>query len=217
VKNNLSAILNVVLLIAVGILFYLHFSSKKEIAAVKGQADSATPKLTFNVPKNLAGARVLYVNVDSIDSKYEAFADLSKETGGNYAYMQKTYQKKALELQQRYDTYQQKVQMNTISGDDAMKEEAAINAGMEELKKMETNIAALEGAAMEKNARITSDITTYFKSYSKDKGIDFILAYGGSSGVLYANDSLDITSDVLNALNENYRKSKSGGIGPGKK
>jgi outer membrane protein len=210
VKNNLSAILNVLLLIAVGVLFYLHFTSKKEINAVKDKADS-TPKLTFSVPKNLAGARVLYVNIDSIDAKYEAFADLSKEAGGNYAYMQKTYQKKAQDLQQRYDTYQQKIEMKTISSDDAIKEEAAINAGMEELKKMEANISALEGAAMEKNARITNDITTYFKSYSKDKGIDFILAYGGASNVLYANDSLDITADVLNALNENYRKTKPAG------
>ncbi len=208
-KNNLSAILNVVLLIAVGILFYLHFSSKREIAAVKDRADS-TPKLSFSVPENLAGARVLYVNIDSIDRKYEAFADLSKEAGGNVAYLQKQYQKKAIDLQTRYDTYQQKVSMGTISSDEAMKEEAAINAGMEDLKKMEANMASLEGVAMEKNARITNDITTYFKSYSKDKGIDFILAYGGASGVLYANDSLDITSDVLNALNENYRKSKPG-------
>ena len=215
-KNNLSAILNVVLLIAVGILFFLHFSSKKEIAAVKDQNDS-TPKLTFSVPKNLAGARVLYVNVDSLNEKDEAFADLSKEAGGNAVYLQKTYQKKAMELQQRYDVYQQKLQMQTISGDEAIKEEAAINAGMEELKKMETNLAILENTAMEKNARITSDVTTYFKSYSKDKGIDFILAYGGANGVLYANDSLDITTDVLNALNENYRKSKSGGIVPVKK
>ena len=215
-KNNLSVILNVVLLICVGVLFYLHFASKKEIAAVKEKSDS-TPKLSFGIPKNLAGARVLYVNVDSIDQKYEAFADLSKEASGDVVYLQKQYQKKALELQQRYDVYQQKIQMQTISGDDAIKEEAAINAGMEDLKKMETRMASLEGAAMEKNARITNDITTYFKSYSKDKGIDFILAYGGASGVLYANDSLDITSDVLNALNENYRKSKGGLPPPPKK
>ncbi len=206
-KNNLSTILNFVLLAAVAVLFYLHFSSKNDVAETKGKTDS-TPKLSFSVPKNLAGAHVLYVNIDSIDSKYEAFTDLSKEAGGNYAYLQKNYQKKALELQQRYDTYQQKVQMQTISGDDAIKEEAAINAGMEDLKKMEANISALEGVAMEKNARITAEITTYFKSYAKDKGIDFILAYGGASNVLYANDSLDVTEDVLSALNDNYRKTK---------
>ena len=83
--------------IAVGILFYMHFSSTKEMLAVKSnltKADS-TPQLSFNIPKNLAGARVLYVNIDSIDSKYEAFADLSKEAGNSYAYVQKQYQKKA--------------------------------------------------------------------------------------------------------------------------
>ena len=206
-KNNLSVILNIVLLAAVAVLFYLHFASKKEIASVKDKADS-TPKLTFTVPKNLAGARVLYVNIDSIDQKYEAFSDLSKEAGNTYAFKQKQYQKKAMDLQQRYDTYQQKIQMQTISGDDAIKEEAAINAGMEELKKMEADLSVLENSAMEKNARITNDITTYFKEYSKDKHIDYILAYGGASNVLYANDSLDITTDVLNALNENYRKTK---------
>ncbi|CAN5190540.1 hypothetical protein BH09BAC5_BH09BAC5_18510 [soil metagenome] len=206
-KNNLSILFNILLVIAVAVLFYLNFANRKSIAVVKNSSDS-TPELKFTVPKNLAGAHVLYVNIDSIDAKYEAFKDLSKEAGGNYAYMQKNYQKKALELQQRYDSYQQKVQMATISSDDAVKEEAAINAGMEELKKMETNISALEGVAMEKNARITNDITTYFKTYSKDKGIDYILAYGGASNVLYANDSLDITVDVLQALNENYRKTK---------
>jgi outer membrane protein len=208
VKNNLSVILNVVLLAAVAVLFYLHFTAKKEIASVKEKADTA-PKLTFSVPKNLAGARVLYVNIDSIDAKYEAFSDLSKEAGGNLAYKQKAYQKKQLDLQQRYDAYQQKVQMQTISSDDAVKEEAAINEGMKELQNMENDLSALENAAMEKNARITNDITTYFKAYSKDKGVDYILAYGSASNVLYANDSLDITNDVLTALNENYRKTKA--------
>jgi outer membrane protein len=207
VKNNLSLFLNVLLIIAVGVLFYLQISSKKAIAEVKSQTDSA-PALTFDVPENLAGARVLYVNIDTINTKYEAFTDLSKQAGGSYANLQKSYQKKAMDLQSRYDLYQQKVQNGAISSEDAVKEEAALNAGMEEIKNMEARIQALEGTAMEQNARITNDITTYFKTYSKDKGIDYILAYGGASNVLYANDSLDITSDVLEALNENYRKNK---------
>jgi outer membrane protein len=209
VKNNLSIVVTALLIIAVAVLFYLQFTSKKAIAEVKNQTDT-TPSLTFNVPKNLAGARVLYVNIDTISLKYEAFADLSKEAGGGLAYLQQSYQKKAMDLQARYDLYQQKVQNGAISSDDAAKEETAINAGMEDLKKMEGTIQRQESAAYEKNARITNDITTYFKSYSKDKGIDFILAYGTSAGgtVLYANDSLDITRDVLTALNENYRKTK---------
>ena len=204
-------ILNVVLLIAVGILFYLHFSSKREIADVKSsvKVDSAPPKLTFDVPKNLAGARVLYVNIDSIDAKYEAFTDLEKEAGSNYNYQLQKYQQKALDLQTRYDALQQKVQMGTISADDAAKEETSINTGMDELKKMEAYISTLQTAAMQKNAVITQHIQVYFKEYSREKGIDYILGYGSSSNVLYANDSLDVTADVLAALNANYRLNKA--------
>jgi outer membrane protein len=210
VKNNLSIALNVVLLIAVGILFYLHFSSNREIADVKNnQKKSDTlPQLTFNVPKNLAGARVLYVNIDSIDQNYEAFADLSKGEGGKLEYLSKQYQTKALDVQQRYDMLQQKGQAGTISADDAQKEEDAINKEADEVRTLETQIQNLQNSAAEKNMTITNEVTAYFKEYSKTKGVDFILGYGGQSNVLYANDSLDITKDVLNALNENYRLNK---------
>jgi outer membrane protein len=209
VKNNLSALLNIILLIAVGILFYLHFSSNKEIADVKkNQRNDTAPQLTFNIPKNLAGARVLYVNIDSIDEKYEAFADLSKEAGGNLQYLNKQYQTKAMDAQQRYDALQQKAAAGAISADDAQKEQDAINKEAEEVQKLEAQINSLQNSAMEKNQIITNQITTYFKEYSKTKGVDFILGYGSSSNVLYANDSLDITEDVLNALNANYRLNK---------
>jgi outer membrane protein len=209
VKNNLSVLFNVVLLIAVAVLFYLHFSSNKEIAAVKkNQKNDTAPQLSFNIPKNLAGARVLYVNIDSIDANYEAFADLSKEAGGNLNYLMKQYQAKSLDVQQRYDALQQKGASGTISADDAQKEQDAISKEAEEVQKMEAQINNLQNSAMEKNQVITNQITTYFKEYSKTKGVDFILGYGSSSNVLYANDSLDITHDVLDALNANYRLNK---------
>ncbi len=211
-KNNLSALLNIVLLIAVAILFYLHFSSTKELADVKKsqKKSDTTPQLTFSIPKNLAGARVLYVNIDSIDANYQAFADLSKEAGGNLNYLTKQYQTKSLEVQQRYDALQQKGAAGTISADDAQKEQDAISKEAEDVQKMEAQINNLQNVAMEKNNVITNQITTYFKEYSKTKGVDFILGYGSTSNVLYANDSLDITQDVLKALNENYKLTKQG-------
>ncbi|MBI3511518.1 MAG: OmpH family outer membrane protein [Bacteroidetes bacterium] len=211
-KNNISTLLNVVLLIAVIILFYLHFSGTKNNGNEKTTAakKDTVPQLSFNIPKNLAGAHVLFVNIDSIDAKYDAFADLSKEANNNYNAKMKQYQDKAAALQARYDGLQQQVNLGTISSDDASKEEASINAGMEDLKKMETEIQYLENQAMQKNATITDDITNYFKVYSQSHKIDYILGYGGgNTGVLFANDSLNITLDVVKALNENYAQNKN--------
>lgn len=153
-----------------------------------------------------AGANVLWVNIDSIDANYEAFADLSKDAGDDYNSMLAAYQEKAKKLQDRYDLLQQKAQMGTISASDAAAEEASINSGMEQLKDMETNLANLEKEAMEKNAVITKDVADFLDEYAAAKNADYVLGYDASSNVLYANKKLDVTDEVLNGLNANYRK-----------
>jgi outer membrane protein len=211
VNNRISLLLNVVLLAAVAVLFFLHFKGKSTAETDNKQPkknDSATPKLTFEVPKNLAGARVLYVNIDSINFRYEAIADLTRETEAKLINLQSRYQKRQLELQEKGYTLQQKITAGTISATDAEAEEKAYNAGIEDLARMETELGYLQNTAAKKNEIIVDEVSSYFKEYSKTKGIDFILGYGSSSNVLYANDSLDVTSDVLNALNATYRSSK---------
>jgi outer membrane protein len=211
VNNRISLLLNVVLLVAVAVLFILHFKGKATAETNTLQPkknDSATPKLTFEVPKNLAGARVLYVNIDSINFRYEAIADLTRETEAKLVNLQSRYQKRQLELQEKGYTLQQKISAGTISAAEAEAEEKAYNAGIEDLARMETELGYLQNSAAKKNEIIVDEVSSYFKEYSKTKGIDFILGYGSSSNVLYANDSLDVTSDVLNALNATYRSSK---------
>jgi outer membrane protein len=150
--------------------------------------------------------KLLYVNIDSVDANYKAFTDLAKNAGDAFSRKQKECQKKTQSLQLRYDIYQQKVQMHTISADDAVREEAFINAGMEELKTMETDLGVLEQEAMERNAAITLDITEFLKKYAAVRRTDFIFAYGGTTNLLYANSELDITKEVVDHLNAEYEK-----------
>jgi outer membrane protein len=209
--KSTNTIVTVILAIAVMILFYLHFSSRQDLAEVKATMEDTTPKKEFTIPKNLQGAKVLYVNIDSINNNYHAYTELSQEAAGNMQGQYASYQRKAQDLQNRYATLQDQVNMGTISTDAAAKEEAAINAGMDELKRMETNLAYLESAAMQKNDAISGEIALYFHDYALSKGIDYILMYGTGMPIIYANDSLDVTHDVVIALNEEYdaRKAKA--------
>jgi outer membrane protein len=211
VNNRISLLLNVVLLAAVAVLFFLHFKGKSTAETDNKQPkknDSATPKLTFEVPKNLAGARVLYINIDSINLKYQAITDLGRETEAYMKNLDARFQKRQMEVQQQYNTYMQRAEARTISATEAEAEEASIKAGMEEIAKMERELGELQYNASKKNEKIVTEVSAYFKEYSKTKGVDFILGYGGGSMVMYANDSLDVTSDVLNALNATYRSTK---------
>lgn len=214
-KNTTNIFLGA-LTVAVAILFYLHFSSRQAIADVKAKQEDTTPNYTLNLPKNLQGAKVLYVNIDSINNNYRAFTELAQDAGSNLQNQMAVYQRKAADLQARYAKLQEQVQAASISADAATKEEASINAGLEELKRMETNIAYLESSAMQKNDMISQEIAQYFQGYAKEKGIDYIMMFGTGMPIIYANDSLDVTPDVIQALNAQYdaRKSQEGANKP---
>ena len=69
--KNLSLILNAVLIVAVGILFYLHFSSTKSIEG--GQPS------TVRVNTADPGMGIVYINIDSLLNNYAYFADMQDE------------------------------------------------------------------------------------------------------------------------------------------
>ena len=177
--------------------------------AVRAQQEDTTPNKTFAIPKNLQGAKVLYVNIDSINTNYRAFSELSQEAGSNLQNQMAVYQRKAAALQDRYAKLQEQVNMGTISTDAAEAEEKSINAGLDELKRMETNLAYLESNAMQKNDMISQEIALYFREYAMEKGIDYIMMFGTGMPIIYANDSLDVTNDVLVALNQEYDARKA--------
>jgi outer membrane protein len=208
VKNNLSVVLNFILIIAVGILFYLHFSGTGSGSNTSGK--DTIPKLTFGIPKNLAGARVVYINIDSINHQYQAFVDLYNSEGGNFEAEYQKYQLRANNFQRRYQSlYGNNGADWKYSTDSAEKEEAFLKNEEKNLDFIEQKLSKIQEQAMEKNAIINNEVSTYFRQYSQEKGIDYILAIGQGSPVIYANDSLDVTNDVVQALNSEYSKKKS--------
>jgi len=67
--KNASLILNIVLAIAVAVLYYLHF---------KGNSTDATPTA---VPTESKGKAIVYVNVDSLLTKYDFFQRHTESIG----------------------------------------------------------------------------------------------------------------------------------------
>ncbi len=215
--KSINSVITAILAIAVAILFYLQFSSRADIAEVQDkQNDTINDHVITSLPKDLQGAKVLYVNIDSINSNYHAYTELAEDANNNLNGQMATYERKAQDLQTRYAKLQEQVNMGTITTDAAAAEEAAINAGMDELRRLETNITYLQSAAMQKNDEISAQIAMYFEDYAKAKGIDYIMMYGTGMPIIYANDSLDVTADVVKALNIEYDAAKAAGVAPPK-
>ncbi|MNE73384.1 periplasmic chaperone [compost metagenome] len=61
----------------------------------------------------------------------------------------------------------------------------------------------------EETEKLYGKITEYLKKYANDHGYKMVISYSkGNSAILYADESLDVTNDVLKGLNEEYKAAK---------
>ena len=195
--KNLSLIINVVLLVLVGYLYYLHFGSNKKTAVhVQG----------FKESSNHSGTKVAYLDLDSLQSNYEYYKKISAEferkqnaSNNEVTHMQKRFQNRAVQLQQKGPT------MNQQEQESAMKE---INQMQESLQ---TKKQSLDNELFNYNSKMKEDLLTriqnYLKEYNSDGRYDYIFSYEPGF-MFYKDTALNITKDVIKGLNDIYTKDK---------
>jgi len=113
-NNKFSTYLNVLLIIAVGVLYYLHFSNCNKNCSSSNSVDSTVvSKGVVLMPKDIKASKIVYVNVDVLNDKYAMLKDLSAELLGQQQRLESVYQGKAQKLQQDYAELQQKASQRT--------------------------------------------------------------------------------------------------------
>jgi len=200
-KNGLL-ILNVVLLIAVAILFYLHFSSGKTNTNNKEnpQLKEATLRDTTK------GGRIAYLDIDSIESNLEIVKIVRKELDKKkdsineiLAGIEKSIRNKANEYQSKLATMneaQQEMARNDINQ----------RQGDFDVTKQQYNQFYMDAYNL-KDQQIRSEIEDFLKLYNKDRKFTFILAY--DPRIIYYKDTMyNITGDVIKGVNEMFWKKK---------
>jgi len=195
-NKNVLVGFNVVLLILVGILFYLHFSSTSK------KPETVAAKVGSNAP---AGAfKIAYFEMDSIENNYEYLKDVKNELktkenqlSGQLSTMKNRYMEKVNRFQQEAQTMTQERQ--GAMQQDLMQEQKVIQ------NKEQAVGAELQDESFRKMQDVNRTIEGVLKEYNKEKGYSYILGY--QPGTIYYKDSTyDITDDVLRVLNAGYKK-----------
>lgn len=205
-NKNVSLILYSVLVVAVAILYYLHFTQKPEMLVEKQTLKDTTTEVKFVLPQQLQSANILYINADTLFEKYEFVKALKKDAQSRQANLESRYAEKSQKFQQDYTEYQQKLSSGLINEDQAKAIEEDLLKRKNDLDQMEQQSNNLIEETQKKNAMVQKEITDFFKEYVKGKNINYVLAYTSSTGsVLFAKDSLDVTAQLLDALNSRYK------------
>lgn len=190
--KNLSLILNAVLLLAVGHLYYLTLSK---------QSDS---KQMILPPASAGdGIKIAYVNVDTLNAKYEWLKQQKDALAQRLQSAENSLRSKQESLMRDLDAFQQKYQSGAVPPAELEKEYGALMKRQESLQEEEARLGKqLADEQQKANAEMWSNLETKLKTLQSQIGYDYILAYAKGGGqVLLANDSLEITQQVLDLLN----------------
>lgn len=197
--KNTSLIFNIVLSVAVAILYFLHFSSTGKTS---GNKTSETETLQNG------DLKILYVNSDSISAGYDLVRDMEKKFEEDNKIREQKLQSKQSNLQRMYKDYENKVM--TMTNRERQKKEEEITAYQQQLMQEQqemSQLAAMQEAGMV--SQMFDSLHVFFKGFAEQKGVDLILAYQKGSGVLYANEKFDVTREAIQSMNLRYSKSKA--------
>ncbi|MBN9351538.1 MAG: OmpH family outer membrane protein [Chitinophagaceae bacterium] len=195
-KNVLLGI-NILLILAVGYLYYLHFSAKSSPV-------SAPPVSNQTAVVPGGSTEIAYIDLDSLQSKYDFYqkikADVDKKTNSannEIMALQKKFQARASELQQKSTTMtpqQQEMAMNEIN---KMQQDFQVRKQNLDNELFDYNSKMKE--------QIISRIESFLKDFNKDHKYSYIFSY--EPGFMFFKDSaLNITTQVVDGLNAEFKK-----------
>lgn len=173
--------------------------NKENTAATTTKSDSATVAVK---------EAIVYVNSDSLLTKYQYFKDLQTKLEAKTKSAQADMGSKTQAFQREVAQYQQ--QQPTLAADQRAATEERLARKQQELQTYQQNAgAALQREQATEQEKLYDKVADYLKEYAKKKGYKMVLTYSkGNSAILFADESLDVTSEVIVGLNAAYKPEK---------
>jgi outer membrane protein len=196
--KNVSLVLNAVLLVAVAVLFYLHFSSKNTSAPVVKSSD--------RLDSSQSGFRIAYFEMDSITNSLS----LVKEVKDELAREEDRMNAEMSRLQKSYNDklayYQNQGEMSAVQSEEARRD--MLNMQDQIGRRKQQMDQDYQNMYMQKMQDVKSKIENFLKDYNKNLRYSYIIT--NEPGFIYYRDTVyNITADVLKGLNEKHPPKKS--------
>lgn len=199
--KKLPLILSVVSVLAVAFLFVWEFAEPRE-EAVESEIKEAVDRLP--------GAKIAFVEMDSVLLNFDMYYDLRDNLMAKQQESETQLNSRGRQYESGARDYEEKVRKGLVTRATAQQMEQELLQQQQELR----NLAGqLESQLMEEervmNSQILDYIYEYLEELTEDSDYDYILAKSFGNPVMYADESLDITEEVLLGLNHKYSEDKN--------
>jgi outer membrane protein len=199
-KNILLA-LNALLVIAVGVLFFLHFKYHKQL-------DTISDKVIRQDTMAKRPLRIAYVDLDSIQEKYEYYREKMTE-----------FEKKKETADRELNSSFQKIENERVAfvqrGNNITQVEAEAfqRDYTRKMQNLENQKRTVESQIQEDGIRTMDElrkrINDFLVGFNQEKSYSYIFSYSSGLNVLFYKDTANnITNEVVAGLNDAYKKSR---------
>ena len=167
---------------------------------------------TANTPEGTAGTtnmKIAYVEIDTLLTKYNFWNDLNEMMMKKEENIRATLNQKARELDMEAKEFQRKVENQAFATRErAEQEQARLMKKQQDLQELQNRLTNELAAENQKNSlQLRDSINSFLKIYNKDKGYGLIISNTGFDNLLYADESYNITNEIVDGLNKRYTPS----------
>ncbi|MCK5839251.1 MAG: OmpH family outer membrane protein [Bacteroidales bacterium] len=196
---TVSLTLNIILFIALGYLYYLHFSAK--------DTPLESPRKTPEAPVLKGSTRIAYINSDSILLNYKLAIEKSRslESKGNRLEVEIRTRQAQYEKDATY--FQQQVQAQSISEESAQEIYSQLMQEQQKILEMQelySNELAREELGI--NLMLIDSLSSFLKRLNQSNYYDYVLGYTKGGNIFLTNERFNITNVVIEGLNMEYEE-----------
>jgi outer membrane protein len=151
---------------------------------------------------------IVFVNSDTLLNKYDYFKDMSKRLETKATSAKNDLGGRQQSFQREVADYQKNA--TTMPADQRQTTEQRLQREQQDLQGYQQNAAAqFQNEQSTENTKLYDKVADFVKGYAKEKGYKLVLTYSKANPtVLYGDQTLDVTADVIKRLNDAYAKDK---------
>ncbi len=162
----------------------------------------------INIAGNENGEiRIAYVVSDSLMTNCVMVDTMSAQLAKLQDSLQKDLMSRQQGFEARVNIFQQNMQNGKITTESqAKQQQAALQSEQESLMALnEQYTSQISQIQLDMNFALIDSVNSVIKKYPDEFPYDFVLGYAKGGGILYANEKFDITSAVIEKLNNDYK------------
>jgi len=157
-------------------------------------------------PIAVSGLKIAYIDVDSLLANYAFYQDLSEEMMRKEENYRLALTEEYKKLQTDVEAHQKKITNGVYSSvDRAQSEENRLTKRQQAIQEKSDKYTQELLAERDANSqKISETVDNFVKEYNKTHGYNLIIT---KASLLYADEALNITAEILDGLNAAYNQS----------